>query len=101
MKKLKLDLDQLQVESFETAAPRAGRGTVLGHKCSVPWDTSTCPPPPTGDCESLECLDTSIQQCGYSYGGTCGASPPQTYDGCLLGGAAPAFGGDDTPYLCV
>jgi hypothetical protein len=71
---------------------------VLGHAGpGLFWDTSTCPPPPTGLCDTLECPDTGLQQCGYSYGGTCGASPPQTYDGCL--GAAPD--GAWPPYICV
>ena len=37
MKKLKLQLDELVVESFATAAEQAGRGTVQGH-----WSCDTC-----------------------------------------------------------
>lgn len=48
--KLKLDLDRLSVETFETALENGGRGTVRGYR------------------------DT------YSCAGTCGASPPETID---------------------
>jgi len=50
--KLKLDLDGLSVETFETAREDGVHGTVRGYR------------------------DT------YSCGGTCGASPPETLDGC-------------------
>ncbi|HEX2207191.1 MAG TPA: hypothetical protein VHG93_05875 [Longimicrobium sp.] len=59
MKKLKLDVESLAVESFEAVAADAGRGTVEGHFVPTnPWcaansyksycpDTlCTCPPPP-------------------------------------------------------
>ena len=61
MKKLKLDLDRVSVESFPTAAPAEQKGTVDGHLrsrigdtwcvtcfditcyCSEPGDSCTCP----------------------------------------------------------
>ncbi|HEX5871680.1 MAG TPA: pinensin family lanthipeptide [Longimicrobium sp.] len=56
MRKLKLDLDHLAVESFETnAADGAQRGTVRGFN-------------PT--CEN-SCLDTCYYTCGGSCAGTC------------------------------
>lgn len=43
--KLKLDLDRLAVESFDTAAlPAARRGTVRGHVCSDACTVSICNP---------------------------------------------------------
>lgn len=55
MEKLKLDLDELAVESFATDAPDAGEGTVLAHQgmtrghscqrtgcCPETWDTCAC-----------------------------------------------------------
>jgi hypothetical protein len=42
MKKTRLDVDALRVESFETADARGGRGTVLAHdgECTVsPYPT--------------------------------------------------------------
>ncbi len=43
MKKLTLDLEQLSVESFETAANEQRRGTVRGNLCSDVC-TASCPP---------------------------------------------------------
>lgn len=44
MAKLKIDLDALQVDSFETAAPAAQAGTVLAHamRPSFPDPVYTC-----------------------------------------------------------
>ena len=46
MKKLRLDLDALDVSSFPTAAPQADRGTVDGHvltpKCVVTSGVDSC-----------------------------------------------------------
>jgi len=68
MKKLSLDLDQLAVESFDTATARAPRGTVRGNDIS---DTTCyqrlC------ECQSAFTCDTDCNQntCG---GDTCGDS---------------------------
>jgi hypothetical protein len=100
MKKLRLELDALLVETFEPQA-RAGarRGTVAGN--AMVWVSFGCVVTENG-CESWDvcpdtklCLDTGWEQCGYSYGGTCGASPP------ILDGQA-AYGGDFVdPALCM
>ncbi len=58
MKRLALDVEQLEVESFDTAAAPARRGTVQG----------------LADPE-----ETAHTRCFYSCGGTCGASPPQSF----------------------
>lgn len=86
MKKLMLALDELRVESFATEKGRpAGRGTVRGHSTLVLEDsegcvhTDACPSTEYLDCTLSGCPDTGWQECGYSYGGTCGASPPQSY----------------------
>jgi hypothetical protein len=71
MHKLKLDLDHLTVESFETnAANGAQRGTVRALAPSPPLITagSTCP---------VSCEPT----CDYSIGGTCDASCGDTCGG--------------------
>jgi hypothetical protein len=44
MKKLKLDLNSLQVASFETASAEPARGTVQGHDFTQLADTCDCPP---------------------------------------------------------
>ena len=107
MKKLSLKLDELKVESFDTQSrARRARGTVLGN--SMPPDTSleVCGESDgcvvslnPWECTYADCgLDTGWRQCGYSYGGTCGASPPiSAYEPCedmLVAGAG-------FPYDCV
>jgi hypothetical protein len=63
MRKLKLDLDQLTVESFDTNAPDGPRrGTVRAFMPPTPF--ITCP---------LTCADT-CDTCDYSCGGTCDAT---------------------------
>ena len=54
MKKLTLDVETLEVESFEASAAREPRGTVLGAQ-SVP----TLP----GYCISFTCGDSRIRPC--------------------------------------
>jgi len=53
MKKLTLDLETLNVESFQTADPPPARGTVLGA------DGSTIPP----YCFTFTCGDSQIRPC--------------------------------------
>ena len=67
MKKLKLDLEDLSVESFATTPePRAEGGTVFGQQCTC-YTQCTCPGCPTCD---ASCNGT----CGGTCGGTCDAS---------------------------
>lgn len=54
MKKLTLDVEALQVESFSTAAPHASRGTVIAADGG-----STLPP----YCISFTCGDSQIRPC--------------------------------------
>lgn len=53
MKKLRLELDQLTVDSFDTAVSAARRGTVVGEEqCTCPSacaSNCTCPGCPTCD----------------------------------------------------
>lgn len=42
MREIKLDLNALEVESFATLAPAAGRGTVVGNAKTNPDDTECC-----------------------------------------------------------
>jgi hypothetical protein len=66
MRKLKLSVDALQVESFHAEAPQPNRGTVAGHtgpeECVSPY----------GSCERW-CTDgTCNNTCPASCFGTCG-----------------------------
>ena len=45
MRKLRLELEDLVVESFATAAAPEGAGTVRGHAGAQPASGEPCPPP--------------------------------------------------------
>ncbi|HET6764738.1 MAG TPA: hypothetical protein VFH27_13730 [Longimicrobiaceae bacterium] len=105
MRKLRLELDSLAVESFEPQArPAAARGTVAGNLMA--YVSFGCPLTGRG-CDSWDlcldtketCPDTGWEQCGYSYGGTCGASPPVSLDVACDG--AQIAGTIVDPTLCV
>jgi hypothetical protein len=69
MRKLKLDLEDLAVESFATTAePRRESGTVFGQQCTC-YTQCTCPGCPTCD---ASCNGTCGGTCGASCNGTCG-----------------------------
>jgi hypothetical protein len=64
--KLKLRLDDLQVDTFQTTPVQKQKGTVFGEQCTC-WTNCTCPGCPTCD---ASCNGT----CGASCNGTCGDS---------------------------
>ena len=69
MRKLKLELENLTVESFDTTTPAKPRGTVFGEQCTC-YTQCTCPGCPT-------CDNTCPQTCAYtcddaSCNGSCG-----------------------------
>jgi hypothetical protein len=71
MRKLKLDLDQLIVESFDTRARgRRQPGTVFGEQCTC-YTNCSCPGCPTCD---ASCNGTCGATCDASCNGTCDAS---------------------------
>jgi hypothetical protein len=80
--KLKLNLDELSVESFDTTRTEQKKGTVFGEQCTC-WTAcgqNTCPGCPTCDntcagtcaftCDDASCAGT----CDASCNGTCEAS---------------------------
>jgi hypothetical protein len=70
MNKLKLDLDQLTVESFDTdASGIARRGTVRAHShlCAPTIADLTC-------LNTCDTCDNTCGSCGASCGGTCGCT---------------------------
>ena len=97
MKKLKLDLEDLAVESFATT-PEAGRdgGTVFGQQCTC-YTQCTCPGCPT--CAGYGTCDASCNgTCAASCNGTCGA----TCDGSCYGTCDYACQtGDTCDYTCA
>jgi hypothetical protein len=81
MKKFKLQLDDLLIDSFSTTPARKGKGTVYGEQCTCPT-ACTCPGCPTcdascnGSCGGASCINT----CAASCYGTCDASCGGTCD---------------------
>lgn len=69
--KIKLDLDDLSVDSFDTTRPAAERGTVFGEQCSC---GGTCPGQATCDqtcpqtCDDFTCVESCDGTCA---GWTC------------------------------
>ena len=66
MKKMKLDLDELTVDSFDTSSAGPRAGTVFGEQCTC-YTNCTCPGCPT-------CAQSCNGTCGDSCNGTCGDS---------------------------
>jgi hypothetical protein len=69
--KLKLNLDQLTVDSFNTTGVENARGTVVGEQCTC-WTAcgqNTCPGCPTCD---ATCNGSCGATCAGSCYGTCG-----------------------------
>jgi hypothetical protein len=82
--KLKLNLDQLAVDSFDTTVTERPKGTVFGEQCTC-YTNCTCPGCPTCD---ATCPATCAFTCDDpSCAGTCNC-PDQTYDytceGCTM-----------------
>jgi len=81
--KLRLNLEQLTVDSFQTSAAEKPKGTVFGEQCTC-YTNCTCPGCPTcnrscnGTCDAtacgtcgVSCGGTCDNTCDYSCGGTC------------------------------
>ena len=66
MKKLRLQLDDLHVDTFSTTAAPKTKGTVFGEQCTC-YTQCTCPGCPTCD---ASCGETCAS-CDPSCGGTC------------------------------
>jgi hypothetical protein len=73
MRKLKLEIADLEVVSFQTDIAQDKGGTVEGYKTVSPTDGHTCPEYPSCDPYVQTCNDAAT--CAPSCGDTC-------YDGC-------------------
>ncbi len=72
--KLKLNLEQLTVDSFDTTRPAAKQGTVFGEQCTC-YTNCTCPGCPTCDASCNGTCDASCNgTCDASCNGTCNAT---------------------------
>ena len=76
MPKLKLDVNQLTVDSFDTETPKPRAGTVFGEQCTC-YTNCTCPGCPTCD---ASCNGTCGGTCEASCNGTCDYSCNGTCD---------------------
>ena len=80
MNKLKLRLDDLRVDTFQTTPVKKEKGTVFGEQCTC-WTNCTCPGCPTCDASCNGTCDASCNgTCGGSCAGTCDASCGGTCD---------------------
>ena len=79
MNKLKLNLDELSVESFDTTRNEKATGTVFGEQCTC-YTQCTCPGCPTCD---ATCPATCAYTCDdASCGGSCDCTYDYTCEGC-------------------
>ena len=80
--KLKLNLEQLSVDSFDTTRSEKPKGTVFGEQCTC-YTNCTCPGCPTCDatcaytCDDATC--PNCPTCNASCNGTCDCG---TWDSC-------------------
>lgn len=80
MKKLKLDLDDLRVETFETERGKASRGTVMGADVGEPV-TIVEPESTNIYCITVQpCIPTNTDEC-YSCQASCTCPDPTTTRG--------------------
>ncbi|HEX5869898.1 MAG TPA: hypothetical protein VFY65_05775 [Longimicrobium sp.] len=108
MRKLRLQLDDLRIDTFDTTAPQRARGTVFGEQCTC-WTQcgqNTCPGCPTcdascngtcagscnGTCASCDasCNGTCDWTCDYTCGDSCGGytcdTSPDPRQPCMICG---------------
>ena len=96
MKKLKLQLDDLLVDTFYTSGGQKEKGTVFGEQCTC-YTQCTCPGCPTCNASCNGTCNASCNgSCDASCGGTCDYSCGCTYDGCGTGGG----GFSECDYTC-
>ena len=94
MNKLKLGLDDLQVDTFQTTSAPKQKGTVFGEQCTC-YTQCTCPGCPTCD---ASCNGTCNASCNGTCAATCNASCEGTCDACGTWGGS--CGGTCGDYTC-
>ena len=87
MHKLRLKLEDLQIDSFSTTSVKKEKGTVYGEQCTCPT-ACTCPGCPTCDAScngtcAASCNGTCDASCNGTCGDSCGCGTDDTnYYGC-------------------
>jgi hypothetical protein len=82
MKKLRLELNALKVESFSTRDEANGRGTVEGREWSEEWNSNCCPQSAS---VPVACVCASAEE-GSTCETTCNPNDCMTCDGHRLCG---------------
>ena len=82
MKKLKLEMDDLKVESFDAGDARPRTGTVRGLGVAPPDSQRICPFTVKGSEPGETCDLGCTGTCGNTYGDCCGASGIFTCEYC-------------------
>jgi hypothetical protein len=82
MRKIRLELDTLRVETFDTGAGTLNRGTVHGRNHTFEIDCGENPPPEDSVfvCPTAEAT-CNQSTCGYTCDHTCSCGCPGTYGG--------------------
>lgn len=94
MKKFRLQLDDLLIDSFATTPVKSEKGTVFGEQCTCAT-ACTCPGCPTCD---ASCNGTCAASCNGTCDAGCGG---ETYDWSCGGTCEGSCGGGDTcDYTC-
>jgi hypothetical protein len=80
--KLKLNLEQLTVDSFDTTTTEKPKGTVFGEQCTC-YTQCTCPGCPTCDATcAATCDDATCPQCPTCYASCNGSCDASCYGTC-------------------
>jgi hypothetical protein len=99
--KLTLNLDQLAVDSFDTAAVQPRRGTVFGEQCTCytnctcpgcPTCANTCPATCAWTCDDPSCAASCNGTCNEATCNTCGYTCGYTDCDCPISCQATACG---------
>jgi hypothetical protein len=96
MAKLRLQLDDLVIDSFTTTYVKREKGTVYGEQCTC-QTACTCPGCPTCYASCNGTCGATCNTCGASCGGTCAA----TCDFSCGGTCDASCGGDTCDYTCM
>jgi len=98
MKKIRLDLDTLSVESFDTrAGGDAADGTVFGH---IPPETYAKYCSDGQTCEATGCFGTAATDCGTCGASACGTCATNCGTCATACGTCDTYCGTCDPYCC-
>jgi hypothetical protein len=92
MRKLKLHLEDLRIDSFTTTPAEKPKGTVFGEQCTC-YTQCTCPGCPT-------CYASCNGTCDASCNGSCGASCDASCGGTCDYACEYTAAGDTCDYTC-